>query len=349
MDKEEAQQVCVLELPSPQSVAKSLGNLQLEDDALVEVTVPGLDKPMVLNKFVLANASDLARDVLFKNASCTWLRVEDANTRPAKAVWVAQSTDGATEGAAVRNVLELCDGQNVSVDTHTAAATAVIMKAMALHDKEATSRLVEWMKEQGRHDVAMGVRMVCECAMFESLYAESGSEGVAMELAKHVLTRRNTKDWNVAAEDELMELPCVFVLAASFCSPHDKFTVMRRFIKYNWSQLSMDDKRELLLQCDLSELGSKDVKLLCRLGVLRTKELIEALCAIVGKMESKLEQQAKELRASEQEQVKQNTKQSVQQIKYMSLEQLCSVLKSQVPIKQLDWSSKNTNAMNFLI
>ena len=68
----------------------------------------------------------------------------------------------------------------------------------------------------------------------------------------------------------------------------------------------MDDKRELLLQCDLSELGSKDAKLLCRLGVLRAKELIEVVCAIVGKMESKLEQQTKELRASEQERAKQN-------------------------------------------
>ena len=308
MGKEEAQQVCVLELPSQQSFAKSFSNLQLGDEVTVEVTVPGQNKPMVLNKFVLANASDLLRDVLFKNTPCAWLRVEDANTRPVKAVWVAQSTGGATEGAAVQNVLELCSGQKVSVGTHTAAATAVIMKAMTLHDKQATSRLVEWMKEQGTKDVAMGVRMVCECAMFESLYAKSGSEGVAMELAKHVLARRNMKDWNVAAEDELMELPCVFVLAASFCSPHDKFTAVRRFIKYNWTQLSMGDKRELLQQCDLSELGSKDAKLLCRLDVLGTKELIETLCAIVGKMENKLEQQAEELRASEQERAEQNAK-----------------------------------------
>ena len=144
--------------------------------------------------------------------------------------------------------------------------------------------------------------------MFESVYTKSGSEGVAMELAKHVLARRNTNGWNVAAEDELMELPCVFVLAASFCSPHDKFTAVRRFIKYNWNQLSMNDKRELLQQCDLSELGSKDAKLLCRLGVLGTNELIEALCAIVGKMENKLEHQEKELRANEQKRAEQHAK-----------------------------------------
>ena len=235
MGKEEAQQVCVLELPSQQSFAKSFSNLQLGDEVTVEVTVPGQNKPMVLNKFVLANASDLLRDVLFKNTPCAWLRVEDANTRPVKAVWVAQSTDGATEGAAVRNVLELCSGQKVSVGTHTAAATAVIMKAMALHDKEATSQLVEWMKEQGTKDVAMGVRMVRECAMFESLYAKSGSEGVAMELA------------------------------------------------------------------------------------------------------------------SVQEQAEQNAKQLEQQAKSMPLDQLCNVLKNQVPIKQLDLSGENLNTWNICL
>ena len=306
MDKE-AQQVCVLELPSQQSVAKSFSNLQLGDEALVEVTVYWMEEPMVLNKFVLANASDILRNVLLKNAPCAWLRVKDANAKPIKAEWVAQSSDGTTELAAVRKVLELCSGQKVSVDSHTAAATAMIMKAMELHDKEATNQLVEWMKEQGTLDVTMGERMARECAIFESGYTPFGSEGVAMELAKHMAAKRNM-DLNEIAEDELMELPWVFVLAADFCSLHDKFTAMRRFITYNKDKLSTGDKRGLLHYCDLSELGSKDAKLLCRLDVLGERELNDMLCAIVGKMENKLEQQAKELRASEQKRAEQNAK-----------------------------------------
>ena len=194
----------------------------------------------------------------------------------------------------------------------------------------------------------------------------------------------------------------------------------------------MDDKRELLLQCDLSELGSKDAKLLFMLGVLGTKELIEALCAIVGKMENKLEQQAKEPRPSGQERAEQNAKVEAmanqmeqqtkelrakeqeqaklqaeicamekrleqqaeelraseqeraklkaeigamvkqleqtkklcaieqeraeqyaklieQQAKYLPLDELCNVLKSQVPIKLLDLSGENLNTKNFVV
>ena len=173
-------------------------------------------------------------------------------------------------------------------------------------------------------------------------------------MANNVLTRRNLKDWNAVAEDELMELPPAFVLAADFCTQHDKFMFVRRYIKYNWRQLNMEEKQQLLLQCDLSELGSKDLKMLCKLDVLDTKELNAVLCAIVDKMENKLEQQAKELRASEQERAEQSTKidymekQLEQQVKELPMEKLCIALKSQVPIKHLELSRANLHTINFV-
>ena len=78
---------------------------------------------------------------------------------------------------------------------------------------------------------------------------------------------------------------------------------------------------------------------------LRTPEGQQAAQRVLEGHGRALERAARMAQAGDLE----GAKQSVQQIKYMSLEQLCSVLKSQVPIKQLDWSSKNPNAMNFLI
>ena len=348
--------------------------------------MPGQDKPMKLNKFVLANSSDILRDALLKNAVCAWLRVEDANARPVKASWVAQSADGATEGAAAKNVLELCSGQKVSVDAHTAAATLAIMNAVELRDTQATKQLVEWMKKQGTLDVGMGARMVRECSMFEDFYNKSAVEGMAVVLAKNVLTRIGLNHWSTTVEDELMELPRVFVLAADFSSPHDKFTVVRRYIKYNKDKLSAEEKRELLLQCELSELDGKDAEQLYRLDVLDTKELNDVLRVVLGRMQSKLEQQAKELRANKHErseqakdqqtseerrteqsktlvtekQLKQQEKKQVeqqialtmlakqleQQAKDVPLEVLCGALKSQIPIKKLYVAGEPFNTMN---
>ena len=344
MDKKEEQQACVLELPSLQSFAESFRSMQLKDEVTMELTIPGQDKPTKLNKFVLANASDLVRDVLFENAVCAWLRVEDASARPVKAVWVAQSTDPATEGAAVQNVLGLCFGQKVSVDSRTAAATTVIMNAIAFRNTQATEQLVEWMKEQATRDMTLGIRMVRQCAMFESLYTKSCGGDVATALAKHVMTRENMrKHWNAAVEDELMELPLAFVGAADFSSPHDKFTVIRRYVSYNKKELSTEDKRQLLLQCELSELGSKDSKLLCRLDVLSSKELDGWLCAVVGTMESKLEQKEKELQASKKESAE--LKGTIQKMaQFLTVENLCGLLKSQVMMRQLDLKSEQQNA-----
>ena len=334
MDNEEQQeQGCVLVLPSQQHFAELFGGLQLEDDVSVELEIPGQDKPVKLNKFVLANASDLLRDVLFKNASCAWLRVVDANARPIKAEWVTQSTDPATEGAAAKNVLELCSGKKVSVDAHTAAETIAIMNALSLCGTEATSQLMEWMKEQVTRDVEVGVRMVRECAMFESLYTKNDNSGRAMELAKHALTRENIKNWNAAVEDELMEMPPAFVLtalAARLCSTHDKFTLLRRYIKYNESSLSGESKRKLLLQCNLRNLDGKDAKHLCKLNVLSAKELNRVLYAVVEQKEKDNQESEKKLGA-----IIEHLKQQAQ---WLPAETLSLLLKYQVPLEALDMS-----------
>ena len=352
MDNEEHQkQGCVLVLPSQQHFAELFGGLQLEDDASVELAIPGQDKPVRLNKFVLANTSDLLRAVLFKNADCAWLRVFDANARPIKAEWVTQSADPATEGAAAKTVLELCSGRRVSVDAHTAAATIAIMNALSLSGIEVTSQLMEWMKEQVARNVEVGVRMVRECAMFESLYTKNNNAGMAMELAKHALTRESMKNWNAAVEDELMELPQAFVLtalAAHLCSTHDKFTVLRRYIKYNESNLSRESKRELLLQCNMMKLDGKDVKHLYKLDVLSAKELNRVLYAVV-------EQQVKDLQESEKKRREQDkrlepiVKHLEQQAHRLPAETLILLLKCQVSAQALNLSCENLGTMKSLM
>ena len=357
MDKEE--QTCVLVLPSLRSIAGTFTKQQLEDSADLELRVPGFDTPMKLNKVFLVTASQLFANAL-KNADCAWLRMEDANARLVKMEWVAQSTDPATEGAAVQNVLKLCYGQEASVDTHTAAATIAIMNAMQFRDAQATDQLVEWMKEQANQDVAMGIRMVWECARFERLYNNTGRKEVAVELAGHVMTRVDLKKhWDEALVDELMELPPIFVVAVEYGSAHDKFMAMRRYIKYNEQVMSIEDKEELLRQCGLSELDSKDADRLCMLGVFSEKELNTVLCAVLRRTESKLGATEKELQASETKRAEQEkrleniVKQLDQKEKELQewynftnqlpLGALSDLLKCQAPAKALDLTGENLN------
>ena len=359
--EEKEEQTCVLVLPSLRSIAGTFTKQQLEDSADLELRVPGFDTPMKLNKVFLVTASQLFANAL-KNADCAWLRMEDANARLVKMEWVAQSTDPATEGAAVQNVLKLCYGQEASVDTHTAAATIAIMNAMQFRDAQATDQLVEWMKEQANQDVAMGIRMVCECGMFERLYNNIGGKEVAVELAGHVMTRVDLKKhWDEALVDELMELPPIFVVAVEYGSAHDKFMAMRRYIKYNEQVMSIEDKEELLRQCGLSELDSKDADRLCMLGVFSEKELNTVLCAVLRRTESKLGATEKELQASEMERVEQGkrlatiAKQLDQKEKELQewynftnqlpLGALSDLLKCQAPAKALDLKGERLNSL----
>ena len=248
--------------------------------------------------------------------------IESINNTSNKTDPEKTATEAEREGTAVVNVLKLCYGMVVSVPPWQCGPMLWVMDTMEVDNETKTTtahQLKKWMVEQATHDTVLGVKLLRDCAMFEEINRiqqeqqeqqepqeqqeesdgkdekekeESVLSQTITELAECVMTQTKTKEqWEVVVEDGLMELPPRFVLATQFGNEHEKFAVVRRFVKFNEKQLSKKTQKQMLRQCDLSLLGHGEVEQLCRLGVLSDKELVRVLCSVVGNMEQKLKEQ----------------------------------------------------------
>ena len=228
-------------------------------------------------------------------------RVDSSNGK-VRIVWEAASEKTAkVEGCCLVKVVRLCYGEEQRVGTAECAWMVAMMERAELMKsarKSVWSAVVEWTKKTSASNAACGVAMLRGCVDVEQqapAAREENEETTAQdkidgmdvcelekELIKQVLNQSNVLEhWDVVVVRGLMELPARFLKVCEFGAahtPHSKFAAHRLFVLKHGKDMSNQEKRALMQQCDLNDLDETELMQLSELGVMSCDELLCVLC-----------------------------------------------------------------------
>ena len=237
--------------------------------------VPGLERPLLLHKGIMAKTSKFVQGLLKAKESA---KSGDAN----RIEWPFDTTNKVDRDALVK-VLRFCYDETMTVNAKGGELCAVIAALCRLQMtslQEMVAKLTQFAVEQSEKDVSVGVEMLKET----QLYAECRNPNTVeldKALAKVVLTPKNISEhFENVVNNCLMMLPMEYLDMAEYGEAHtqfSEFSVRAQYVKEHGSALSKADQEMIMKKCDWTILLSGELKELKKLNVVGQDVMID-LC-----------------------------------------------------------------------
>ena len=241
----------------------------------MEFVVPGLERPLLLHKGIMAKTSKFVQGLLKAKKTAN-------NGNENRVEWPFDTTNKVDRDALVK-VLRFCYDETMTVDAKGGELCAVIAAMCRLQVtclQEMVTKLTQFAVEQSEKDVGVGVEMLKET----QLYAECRNPNTVeldKALAKVVLTPKNISEHFVSVvNDCLMKLPMEYLDMAEYGEAHtqfSEFSVRLQYVKEHRDGLSKAGQEMIMKKCDWTLLLSDELKELKKLNVVGQDVMID-LC-----------------------------------------------------------------------
>ena len=257
----------------------------------MEFVVPGLERPLLLHKGIMAKTSLFMQGLLKAKETA---KSGDAN----RIEWPFDTTKEVDRDALVK-VLRFCYDETMTVNAKGGELCAVIAAMCRLQVtclQEMVTKLTQFAVEQSENDVNVGVEMLKET----QLYAECRNPNTVKldkALAAVVLTPKNiSKHFENVVNNCLMMLPMEYLDMAEYGEAHtqsSEFSVRLQYVKEHRDSLSKVDQEMIMKKCDWTMLLSGELKELKKLNVVGQDVMID-LCNQVLANTEKVRDELKE-------------------------------------------------------
>ena len=252
----------------------------------MEFVVPGLERPLLLHKGIMAKTSKFVEGLLKAK--------ETANSGdPNKIEWPFDTANKADRDALVK-VLRFCYDETMTVDAKGGELCAVIAAMCRLQLtclQEMVAKLTQFAVEQSENDVNTGV----ERLKATQLYAECRNPNTVeldKALAAVVLTPKNINEhFESVVHNCLMMLPMEYLDMAEYGEAHtqfSEFSVRLQFVKEHGDALSKADQEMIMKKCDWTMLLSGELKELKNLNVVGQDVMIDLYNQVLENTEREL-------------------------------------------------------------
>ena len=262
----------------------------------MEFAVPGLERPLLLHKGIMAKTSKFVQGLLKAKETA---KSDDAN----KIEWPFDTTNEVDRDALVK-VLRFCYDETMTVDAKGCELCAVIAAMCRLQMiclQEMVTKLTQFAVEQAEKDVSVGVEMLKET----QLYAECRNPNTVeldKSLAKVVFTPKNTSEhFENVVNNCLMMLPMEYLDMGKYGEAHtqfSEFSVRAQYVKEHGDGLSKADQEMIMKKCDWTKLESAELKELDELGIVDLRDMLSIYHTVL----TRTEKENKEIEKNKKEQ-----------------------------------------------
>ena len=290
-EEKQEQSVLEVESPFPHNIDRFDGERNNEDSFPdLEFVVPGLDKPLMLHRFVLVPVSELVRNVL----KCK---------RHHRFEWPFDTTtSNKAERDALVKVLRFCYGETMRVAPQEVCPVIAAVCRMQLKDTQSVvKKITDVAVDVASKDVCAGAAMLCDCTRFE----ECSNNNICQlnkALAGTVLSKHNMAEHSdVVVNDCLMHLPPMFLDAAQFVDEHQAFKVRVMFADRHKDTLSKDEQKAIVGKACGPHMSVDELEQLDGMGLFSEREVIKFAMNVAKKARIEVEATETKLDATERE------------------------------------------------
>ena len=265
----------------------------------MEFVVPGLERPLLLHKGIMAKTSKFVQGLLKAKETA---KSGDAN----RIEWPFDTTNKVDRDALVK-VLRFCDDETMTVKAKGGELCAVIAAMCRLQVtclQEMVAKLTQFAVKQSENDVSVGVEMLKET----QLYAECRNPNTVeldKALAKVVLTPKSISEhFENVVNNCLMMLPMEYLDMAEYGEAHTQFSefgVRAQYVKEHGDALSKADQEMIMKKCDWTLLLSDELKELKKLNVVGQDVMIDLCNQVLANTEKEIERRSQVLQNTAKE------------------------------------------------
>ena len=245
---------------------KSFDNPDFYPD--LEFVVGGMGRPLHLHRRTLVELSGKVKAMLNER-------------RGLKLEWPYDTTKEVDREALVK-ALRFCYGETQIVGTKNGECIALVVALTRLQVTcfdDVVTLLSNFAMDEAKRNLEIGVELLKVCVGYKEM---SGTSQLTLDkkLAAIVLTKDNMREHYKEVVDEcLMVLPPEYLMIAEFGEPHTKwseFCLTLRYIRFHSNEMTMEQKRAMVVKCDWSTLNSQELRELRLTDIIDKDELLEA-------------------------------------------------------------------------
>ena len=262
----------------------------------MEFVVPGLERPLLLHKGIMAKTSKFVQGLLKAKETA---KSGDSN----RVEWPFDTTNKVDRDALVK-VLRFCYDETMTVNTkggELCAMIAAMCRLQMTHLQEMVAKLTQFAVEQSEKDVSVGVEMLKETQLYAECRNPSTVE-LDKSLAKVVLTLKNISEhFESVVNNCLMMLPMEYLDMAEYGEAHtqfSEFSVRAQYVKEHRDGLSKADQEMIMKKCDWTKLESAELKELDELGIVDLRDMLSIYHTVL----TRTEKENKEMEKNKKEQ-----------------------------------------------
>lgn len=289
---QEGEEENTIDLASPyHNEIESFDNPESYPDLKLFIT--GTEKPLQLHRKILAG-------------TCGWIKEALKDKDETRLEWGFDTKKKVDKEALVK-ALRFCYGEMMSIGTKNGECCAVIaaltrLQVTCLNDVVTT--LSNFTVTQSLTDVKTGVELLKTCAGYPECCNMSQTM-LNKELARAVLTNENMRlHYREVVDNCLMMLPPEYLMLTEYGELHSRdseFSLRIRYVRSNVKRLSMEEKQEVISQCDFSVLNSHELRELRVADILSKDDLLEAFEKALEYCEIECEQAKSQVSFMEEE------------------------------------------------
>ena len=251
----------------------------------MEFVVPGLERPLLLHKGIMAKTSKFVQGLLKAKETA---KSGDAN----RIEWPFDTTNEVDRDALVK-VLQFCYDETMTVKAKGGELCAVIAAMCRLQVtclQEMVAKLTQFAVEQSENDVNVGFKMLKETQLYAECRNPSTVE-LDKSLAKVVLTLKNISEhFESVVNNCLKMLPMEYLDMAEYGEAHtqfSEFSVRAQYVKEHGESLSKKDQEMIMKKCDWTLLLSGELKELKKLNVVGQDVMIDLCNQVLANTEKR--------------------------------------------------------------
>ena len=189
--------------------------------------------------------------------------------------------------------LGFCYGYDITLEPNEfcAALSALFQLQLTACQAEVQMIIEQHMKEVTKKDIKAGIIIMKDCISYEECHSERASH-IDIEIARLLLTLSNMKNQTKIMDNFIKLLPSQYLVDIQYGDPHSefsKFAIRRMYLEYHKNDISIENRRNILKQCNFTELNSKEMNEVRDLNILTNEQLIDAYHCIVETLEKKIE------------------------------------------------------------
>lgn len=248
---------------SPFNDIKSFDNPEAFPD--LKLVVPGIAEPLWLHKITLAKASDFISAKL--------------RNRENIIEWPFDTSREVDRDALIK-ALRFCYGESLRrrlKSEECVAMIAVFIRLQMKYTDNLVSTLTNFAVNEAKRDLDTGVELLKACMRYPEC-CDMNKFRVSKQLAAVVFTKVNLRErYKRVVDGCLMVLPHEYLMLVEYGEPHTRFSELylrSKYIRYNFDDLSMDEKQAIMGQCGFS-LDCQELKEL-QLSSVVDDELLKA-------------------------------------------------------------------------